>query len=157
MKKTIIICVLVLLIPMGIISGGIYWFAKRDARLTKYKKIKGEIIELNTKKDMYNPAHETAYYPKIMYYDDNDEVHEFELKVGSNPPLGRVGEKIKLLVNPENPEDVVIDSFMYKWFGPMLVCIIGFIIFTFVSIVSVTVILNQHKQRKSEPLKKFLS
>ncbi|MFH0813636.1 MAG: DUF3592 domain-containing protein [Pseudomonadota bacterium] len=147
MKRIIIICVLISLIPIGIIGGGAYWAFKRNSRFERYKNVKGEIIALDKKKkDKYDASSNVVYYPKIRYYDENNEVHVFEPKVGSNPPIGRLYERVDLLINPENPENVVIDSFFYKWFGPTVVLIIGFIILTFVIIVSVGVILNERKR-----------
>lgn len=150
MKKTIIICLLVSLIPIGIIGGGLYWVVKKNERFEKYKKIKGEIVALNIKKTDNYYDREGVYFPKIRYYDDNGEGHTFELKVGSKNPSEQIGEKVDLLVNSENPKDAVIDSFISKWFGPTIVCIVGFVILILVSIVSVVAILNEWKQQKSD-------
>ena len=150
MKRIIIICALVSLIPIGIIGGGICWTVLRTVKFEKYKAIKGEIVELDTKKKgKFDVAGDVAYYPKIIYYDDNNEPHELVLKIGSNPPIGPKWSRIDLLVNPENPEDVVIDSYFYKWFGPTVILIIGFVLLAFVGIVSLTVIINKRKRKKN--------
>ena len=142
MKKIINIFVLLALIPMIIIGGGIYWAAQKHARFAKCQKVKGQIIALIKKKDMFDREQDVVYYPRIRYYAEGRE-HEVELKTGSRHPLGKVGEKVDLLVNPENPQDIVVDSFMRKWLGPMTVCIIGFIILGFVVIGRVRVALSE--------------
>ena len=150
MKKVINVSVLVALIPMMVIGGGIYWAVKKNARFETYQKVKGQIIALTKKKEMFDKDQNVVYYPRIRYYAGGRE-HEAQLKTGSSHPLGRVGEKVDLLVNPENPQDIVVDSFMRKWFGPMTVCIIGFIILAFVVIGRVRVALSEDKRRKEYP------
>ena len=151
MKKTFIICSLVCLIPMATIGGGIYWAVKNYVTYKTYKKTKGEILKLDNKREnKYDVAGAVSYYPKIVYSDDNNQVHVFESKIGSNPPIGRVGERLDILFNPENPKDVVIDSFFYKWFGPTVVSVVGLILLTVVGGISAVVIRNQYKQRKND-------
>lgn len=150
MKKIIVICALVSLIPIGIIGAGACWVVQKQARFETYKKVKGEIISLDTKREgKYDVVNDAAYYPKIGYADDHNEMHVIALKIGSNPPLGKVGERIDLLVNPQKPDDAVINSFMYKWFGPTVILIIGFLLLTVVSIVSAHLIIREQKQGKN--------
>jgi hypothetical protein len=150
MKKTIISFILVSLIPMGIISGGLYWTVNRNAMFEKYKHTKGEIIKINEDKLFDYPYKvRNFYYPTIRYYDDNGESYTFELKKRSEPYPGEIGEEVDLLFNPMHPEDVVVDSFLSKWVGPVMVCTVGLFILIVVIIVSAVAILNAMKQDKT--------
>lgn len=150
MKRILVICTLLSLIPLGTIGAGVYWTLKRHGVYATYHKTQGEIIKLNSKKESkYDVGGEVSFYPRIAYSDDNNEVHVFESKIGSNPPIGRVGERVDLLFNPRNPADVVIDSFFFKWFGPTVVLILGFVLLAIVSISSAVTISNAYKRQKS--------
>jgi len=52
------------------------------------------------------------------------------------------------LFNPRNPEDVIVDSFLSKWWGPFIVCAIGLFILIIVIVVSAGAIFNEKKQKK---------
>ena len=136
MRKSIIWSILAYLIPWGIIFAGVFWGGTRAEKLSQYRPVTGEVIELTkTLKDPINRSPDDTlgspvYYPKILYYDDHNEPHTFQSKVGLNPPPA-IGEKVSLLVNPENPEEVIVNSFIYKWLGPFLVCIVGWVLLIF--------------------------
>ena len=148
MKKTTIIYGLVCLIPLAVICAGFSWAVKKHQRFVNSKHIKGQIIELKINRLDQVLDKEQVYFPRIRYDDDNGVVHEFELKVGYGRPPWSVGQKIDLLVNPENPDDVVVDSFMYKWFGPAVVCTVGLILLALVSTGWLVAVLHERKGRK---------
>jgi hypothetical protein len=150
MKKTIIILILVFLIPMGIIGGGLYWAFNKNATFEKYKHTKGQIIEINQKR-LYddNYKERNQYYPKVRYYDDNGEPYIFEFKIGSERYPDNIGEEIDLLFNPNHPEDVVVNSFLSKWLGPVIVCTVGLFILIIVIIISAVAIVKEMKQAKT--------
>jgi len=150
MKRIIVICLLISLIPLGTIGAGVYWTLKRHAVFATYQKTTGEILKLDTKKEnQFDVGGQVSYYPHIVYSDDSSEAHVLVSKVGSNPPIGRVGQRLDLLFNPRNPEDAVIDSFFFKWFGPTVVLVLGFVLLALVSVVSVILVANEHKGRKT--------
>jgi len=146
-----VICSLISLVPLATIGAGICWVLKRHAVYVTYKKTTGEIIKLETKmENKYDVGGEISYYPRIVYSDENDEPHVFQSKVGSNPPIGRVGARVDLLFNPRNPEDVIIDSFFFKWFGPAAVLVLGFVLLAMASTVCAILISAEYKRRKPE-------
>jgi hypothetical protein len=149
MKKIITIFILVSLMPMGIIGGGLYWAFNKNATFEKYKHTKGVIIKINEDKLFDYPYQKrNFYYPTIQYFDDNGESYTFNLKNESESYSDELGKKVDLLFNPRNPEDVIVDSFLSKWFGPVLVCTVGFFIWIIIIIVSVVVFLKEKKQEK---------
>ena len=79
-----------------------------------------------------------------MYY-YNGESYTFNLKNGSEKYGGMVGEEIDLLLSPKNPEDVIEDSFLSNWFGPVMVCTVGIFILIIVIIISAVAIVKEMK------------
>jgi hypothetical protein len=149
MKKTIVICSLISLLPLAVIGVGAFWALKRHAVYATYKKTQGEILKLETRREnKYDVAGETSYYPRIVYSDENDEAHVFVSKVGSNPAMGKVGERVDLLVNPSNPKDVLIDTFFFKWFGPTVVSVIGLVLLMVIGGIGVAIFKGQYKQSR---------
>ena len=155
MKKTIAIFILVSLIAIGITGGGLSWMVNRYLRFEKYKPAKGEIIKIDKKRlydypnNLYNDKN--CYYSTIRYYDDNGESYTFQSKIGSERKLGEIGEEVDLLFNPKYPDDVIVDSFLSKWFGPVMVCVVGiFILIIEIIIFNAVVIVNKNKQGKNK-------
>ncbi len=129
MKRTFSVQTLCYLIAIGMILGGTYWVIKVYAKLERYNKTKGKIIKLEVKRrGMYDPDRDVIYYPRIQFYDENGQAHVFQSKVGSERPLAQEGEEIDLFVNPSNQNDVLINSFMYLWFGPTLLIFAGVVL-----------------------------
>jgi hypothetical protein len=150
LKKTIIIYLLTSLIPIGIIGGGLYWVVNKNATFEKYKHTKGIIIKMNEDKVFDYPYRKrNFYYPTIQYYDDRGGSYTFKLKNGSESNLEMLGKEVDLLFNPKHPEDVIVGSFLSKWFGPLMVCTAGLFILIIVMIVSFGAILNEKKQDKT--------
>jgi len=89
------------------------------------------------------------YYPKVKYYDDNGEPYTFEFKIGSERYPGGMGEEIDLLFNTKHPEDVIVDSFLSKWLGPVIVCTVGLFILIIAIIVTAVSVLKERKQDKN--------
>lgn len=50
---------------------------------------------------------------------------QFQSDVSSSPPAWRVGEAVKVLFDPNDPSQAVIDSFMARWLVPLLLGFIG--------------------------------
>lgn len=88
--------------------------------------IKGTVVDyqsyVSTGSDgsttMYTPVFEYRLNGKAYTHVDNSSssFREFE-----------VGEVVDILVDPENPEDVLVDSFMEKWFVPTLLGFMGIV------------------------------
>jgi len=151
MKKTIIIFILLSLIPIGIIGGGLYWAVNKKAIFEKYKPTKGIIVSLNEEKLFDNIYKDrNLSYPTIQYHDDKGESYTFELKTGSESYKEMLGQEVDLLYNPKNPEDVMVDSFMSKWLGPVVVCTVGLLILIILSIISCAVILKDLKDKTKQ-------
>lgn len=62
------------------------------------------------------------------------QVYEYASTISSSPPAFTINERVTLYVNPEKPEEVVVDTFSERWLAiTIFVCIGG--VFTFLSII----------------------
>jgi hypothetical protein len=144
------ISLIVALMPMGIIGGGLYWAVKKNAVFENYKHTQGKIIAINKKKlnDYSLEAKKSQYYPLIEYYDENGVSHTYEYKIGSERYPDVIDKKVDLLFNPNHPNDVIVDSFLSKWIGPVVVCSLGLLILIILIIVTSINLINEKKQDK---------
>jgi tetrahydromethanopterin S-methyltransferase subunit G len=86
--------------------------------------VKGTVVEFqsyissndNSSTTMYTPVFEYAYEGKNYTYVSTSS---------SNVKEYAVGEPVAILVDPENPDDVLVNSFMEKWFVPTLLGFMG--------------------------------
>lgn len=52
----------------------------------------------------------------VVEYTFNGEIKLYRSQVFSQPPAYKLGEEVPLLINPDNPDDVVIDNFSERYF-----------------------------------------
>jgi Protein of unknown function (DUF3592) len=76
-------------------------------------RTQGIITQLIEKKD-----HDTdsLYYPVCTFQDSRGNQHQIYSSMGSYPPSYKIGDKISVLYQPNNPEKAMIDNFSEKWF-----------------------------------------
>lgn len=67
----------------------------------------------------------TTMYSPIFEYEYEGKKYTYVSTSGSSVKEYEVGERIDILVNPENPADVLVNTFMEKWFLPVLLGFMG--------------------------------
>jgi hypothetical protein len=115
------------------ITFAVYLGMERANFLETALKTDGKVIELieSRSDDSY------VYYPRVEFsLTGTDRVISFRHESGSNPPSYKVGEKVQVLYDPENPHDAIIDGGLMNWLATGLVAGFG-ILFTFAGITSV--------------------
>jgi len=75
-------------------------------------------------------AVEIIYYPVIEFYDNKEAKIRFKGATGSNPPEFEVGAPVKLVYDPTNPYEALVETFDQLWLGPVAATIAGFVMFT---------------------------
>jgi len=63
-----------------------------------------------------------SQYHSIITYEVNNETYSTKSTVSSNTPQYYVNDPVPLFVNNENPNDVLIDSFLERW---LIITIVG--------------------------------
>ncbi|MGQ9926034.1 MAG: DUF3592 domain-containing protein [Chloroflexaceae bacterium] len=97
---------------------GVYWGVQTKERKAVMVSATGKVVKMVSDS-------EDLSYAVVQFRTSQEETISFQSQMRSNPPAYRVGDKVAVLYNPENPQDAVIDSFWELWFGPALVCGIG--------------------------------
>lgn len=49
----------------------------------------------------------------VVQYEVDEQLYEVESKLSQNPPL-RVGKRVRVYYNPDNPEEMLIDTFIQR-------------------------------------------
>lgn len=92
-----------------------------------YVKTEGTVISMREVPPTQD-AGET-WTPTIKFKDRSGKERTFESNVSSDPPAYEIGEKVELLYPEGRPEDVFINSFLEKWFTPIMLGIGGLVMF----------------------------
>lgn len=56
-------------------------------------------------------------YPVFRFTDRQGRTHEVRSGVGSDPPDYRVGDRIAVLYDPDDPQTARVDSLLYRYLG----------------------------------------
>lgn len=67
----------------------------------------------------------SVYYPVVKFTTPSGEPTVFESNLGTYPPQFRKGNEVELLYNPQQPDSVMINSWMDLWFLPVMFTSLG--------------------------------
>lgn len=65
----------------------------------------------------------------VIDYEYNGEMYSYYSAVTSNPPSYEMGEQVEVFVNPNNPNDVIVNTFTERWFVITLIGGMGLLFF----------------------------
>ena len=107
-----------------------------------YIKTEGTVVSMR----LVPPTQDAGetWTPTIKFKDKNGKEFTFESNVSSDPPAYQIGEKVELLYPEGRPEDAFINSFMEKWFTPIMLGVGGIIML----LVSIWMIFTAFKREK---------
>lgn len=60
------------------------------------------------------------YHPIVKYTPEGGTEFEFKGHTGSNPPEHKVGDTVRVIYNPQNPSEAMIDSFLDLYRTPLI-------------------------------------
>lgn len=105
-------------IGLILVSLAIYFAVDKQQMLKSFASATGTVTDFRVDDgdEMYAPIVEYSY-----------EGQQYTYKSGtySNPPAYDLNEQVAIFVNPENPQDIIIDSFMSKWLAVVILGSIG--------------------------------
>jgi hypothetical protein len=96
------------------IAAIIFYFNQKA--LNQYTKVEGVVIRNQYNGSMARPIIDYTWEGKPFTYAGNTY---------TNPPAFERGEKVELYVNPNDPEEVWINSFVERWLAMTIVGSIG--------------------------------
>lgn len=105
------------------IAAVIFYFNQKA--YNQYTKVEGVVIRNQFRSGTARPIISYSWEGKELVYASNTY---------TNPPAFKRGEKVALYVNPNEPEDVWIDSFIERWLAIMIVGGIGIVFLGFLTL-----------------------
>ncbi len=113
----ILVFVVVGLIMMGT-AGWIY--TRKAQTIANGTPVQGTVVSFNTNDDG------DALAPVVAYQWNGQEM-QYHSSTYTNPPAYVMGEEVVLYIDPQDPGDVVIDSFSERWLAVVILGVMGFI------------------------------
>ena len=77
----------------------------------------------------------TRYYPFVRFVTASEQVVQYSDGSGSNPPAYRVGDSVRVLYDPANPQKARLDTWSSGRSGSTVMIIIGVVIILSVGVV----------------------
>ena len=122
--KSKLSAVIGLLVSIGMIGGGVYWYNVNTAFVDTAVRTKGEVVDVKrieeTRRRDGRTREEVTYYPVVEFDDGDGQTHEFRSSAGSNPPAYSEGDRVEVLYDPGDPQQASINSFTSLWVGPLV-------------------------------------
>jgi cytoskeletal protein RodZ len=87
--------------------------------------VKGTVVEFQSYESRNNNSSSTTMYTPVFEYEFKGKKYTHVSTSSSNIKEFEVGEPLDILVDPENPAEVFVNSFMEKWFLPLLLGFMG--------------------------------
>lgn len=124
----IILSIVFFIAGIALVGWG-YMTVKNKLDGTNFVKAEGTVIRMREVPSNENSG--VTWAPVIKFTDRAGKEHTFESTVSSDPPAYKVGEKVEVLYPEGKPEDVFINSFMEKWFTPIMLFFAGIVMLPF--------------------------
>lgn len=71
--------------------------------------------------------HDSTFYPVFVFEDSRGQAQEIYSSSGQYPPAYRVGDKVEVLYQPDDPKHAKINGFLELWIWPVMLGIFGVI------------------------------
>ena len=111
MKEKVISILFLLVFGAAFLGAGI--FLMREQKHLKevcITEVQSTVIE-NKKRTVKKKKHKTSIkYTPVFEYDYNGKTYTFKSDLSTNPPRYSVGEKVQIMINPDNPSEVYVPS-----------------------------------------------
>jgi len=91
-----------------------------------------------------------TYHPEVEFVDHDGRRHTFISTTGSSPASFKVGERVPILYQRDQPEDGSIDTFFQQWFMSLLLSGLGFV---FTSVGVIPLVFRARREKLGEWLK----
>ena len=100
--------------------------ARRSLRRIRWGGVaKGTVVSNDEIRDTTGRGGaKTFYLPVVEYTDSNGNHVRFTSDSGGGAPISR-GTTVRVLYNPERPQEASIANFMTLWFFPIVIAILG--------------------------------
>lgn len=87
--------------------------------------VKGKVISYDSYQSRDDDGRSTTMYRPTFEYVFQGQTYTHESSTSSSSPEYEVNEMVDVLVDPEDPKEILIDSFWERWFVPILLGFMG--------------------------------
>jgi len=151
MKKTkffIIFGSVFFLVGLGISIGAFFSFSSTKAFIASADRAQGKVVSLERRVSTDSDGGQsTSYYPVVEYQLSTGKKIVFTSSSGSSPASFRVGEKVEVLYDPQDPNQAKINAFFSKWGATLILSFMG-AIFSLVGGIILFFGAREHRGRK---------
>lgn len=111
-----------IILGVAVVAAGGYSFLSTVRILANAGRVEGTIVRIDVETSTSSnkdgaSSTSASYLPVVSFRDEGDEQHTF--KSGTDSPDARVGDKVSVVYNRDNPGEARIDSFSSLW-GPSI-------------------------------------
>ncbi len=120
---------LILVGPLLLLFGVLSYFSTRSF-LEGAEKADGVIVRLEEEADDDDDDDDDSvmYRPVYTFTDAAGNEHTVRSDTSSDSPQYDVGDRVKVLYDPADPTDAVLDSFFDVWGLTLALCALGFVL-----------------------------
>ncbi len=110
--RDLLVRLVVLVIGSGFLFLGTYVYNSTQNRIAAMLPTEGRVVDFiaRTETDDDDDRQETIYYPVVEFRTFRGDVIRFESRSGSNLPMHRIGDTVKVRYDPQTPQLALIDS-----------------------------------------------
>lgn len=101
-------------------------YSTRIKEINAYEKTLGTVTGFTEVPETEHAG--ITYAPIISFEDMTKTKYTFESSVSSDPPAYKVGEKVEIVYDKNNPKDALVNTFMGKWSGMIVLFLLPLII-----------------------------
>ncbi len=115
-----------LFLPIGVIFsgvGGSFYYDDMEL-VAKGGQATGTIVALGRYRDDEGTV---MYKPEVEFRDKGGALHQFTSNTSASSSAGELGGPVEVIYDPDSPADAQIDSFMYRYFLPLIFGLLGII------------------------------
>lgn len=115
------------IVGVGLLLGSAFVFSDVTSFTGRAMQADGTVIDLERSRSSSSSSSGSSvtWRPVVEFTTATGRRIEFVSSVGSSPPSHRVGEPVKVLYQPADPDSARIDSFFQLWFGFLIVFTLG--------------------------------
>ena len=120
------------LVAVGCLIGSVAAYFSQSRKRRGFISGTGTVVGLE--KRIFRAGSAGVYCPVVEFMPGAGETIRFESAFGSNPASQKVGDKVKVVYNPQNPKEAEVDSGLSKWLAPgcLLAFSLGACLFSFI-------------------------
>jgi hypothetical protein len=123
--RSVIVAVIFGVIGLAMLAGGAYARYTTAAEIRTFLPADGVVVGNIASRSGRNNS--TTYAAQVRFTAQDGSTVTFKEGFSANPPAHQVGDKVKVLYEPGNPQNARVDDFMNGWFLPLLLGGMGLI------------------------------